>query len=175
MIQKARTLLRLGLLPACLLLAGSLHAQGCYTWTTVGRYIVTCDGFLAPAPNASLVPARVLGVTTADENGTFKGSATVSLGGTIVTQTVTGTEKLNRDCTGTISYSQTLGGQPCPPLDLTFVVSEQGNKINGLATDAGTVMSCVLTRIPAVSATLQQGSPVKQLASKVPPKAGPSK
>ena len=147
-------------LPAFLLLASSLHAQSCSTLNTVGRYVVACSGYLAPDPKAptALVPAKILGTATADYSGTFNGSATASIGGGIVTQTVTGTEQLNRDCTGTITYAQTFNGHPGPPLDITFVVSEGGARIDGLVTDPGAVLSCELRRVstnfdPSVSAS----------------------
>jgi len=137
-------------LPAFLLLANGLQAQYCSTITTAGRYVVACSGYLAPAPNAPLVPAKILGTAIADINGTFNGSATASIGGEILKQTVNGTEQLNRDCTGTITYAQTLNGQPGPPLDITFVVSENGDRIDGLVTDAGAVLSCELRRTPSL-------------------------
>jgi hypothetical protein len=109
--------------------------------------MVVCDGYISPAVGAPLVPAKVLGTAVGDDNGTFKATGTISAGGMILPQTVTGTEKLNTDCTGTISYKQTLGGQPAAPLNITFVVSQHGDRIDGLAVDAGSVFSCVLTRL----------------------------
>lgn len=131
---------------ALLLTANGLIAQSCSTKTTVGRYVVTCDGFLTPGPNAPLVPAKILATATADNNGTFSGPGTISLGGTVIPMSVVGTEKINPDCTGTISYNLTLGGQQGPPLDITFVVSDGGSTINGLVTDQGAVFSCTLKR-----------------------------
>ncbi len=131
--------------PAFLLLANNLQAQSCSTHTTEGRYVFTCSGYLSPA--GTLLPTRILGTATADANGTFTGSGTASIGGTIVTQTVKGTEHLNRDCTGTITYAQDINGQPAGYLDITFVVFEHGNRIDGLITDPGAVLSCSLTRI----------------------------
>jgi len=142
------------LLPVCLLLAGGLQAQSCYPWTTVGRYLVLCDGYMSPAANAPMVPAKGLGIATADENGTFTATDTLTVGGTVLTQELTGTEKLNLDCTGTITYKQTVAGQPGPPLNITFIVSEQGARIDGLITDPGAVLACVLRRVP----TVQQGA-----------------
>jgi hypothetical protein len=85
---------------------------------------------------------------TVDENGTFKSiNGTISLGGVILNQTVVGTPVLNSDCTGTITYTQTINGQPAPPLNIAFVVSHGGDKIDGLSVDAGSVFSCHLTRL----------------------------
>jgi len=129
------------------LACSGLFAQSCSTRTTVGRYVVTCDGFLTPGPNAPLVPAKILATATADTNGTFSGPGTISLGGTVIPMSVVGTEQINRDCTGTISYNLTLGGQPGPPLDIAFVVSDGGLTINGLVTDQGAVFGCTLKRM----------------------------
>jgi len=129
-------------------LATGLEAQQCSTKTTAGRYKVLCDGFLTPGPNAPLLPAKELATVNANQNGTFTSdNGKISFGGTIVVQTVTGTEQLNSDCTGSITFSQTINGQPAPPLHIDFVVSENGDKIDGLALDSGTVFSCRLTRL----------------------------
>jgi hypothetical protein len=139
---------------AFLSLLGGLQARTCGPITTVGRYVVVCSGFLTPAPNSSMVPSKILGTVSSDESGTFTGTATVSIGGVIISQSVTGKAKLSKDCTGTISYTQTLGGQPGPPLDISAVVSEQGNRIDGLTIDPGAVMSCALTRMSNTPATV---------------------
>jgi hypothetical protein len=144
-------------LSALLLVAGDASGQGVTTRTTAGTYAVVCDGYLtfpnpfpptSNPPSLQFAPAKALGTATADESGHFTGSTTVSVGGfAVVTQTVSGTEKLNPDGTGTITYATTVDGQPGPPLDITFVVSKHGDRIDGLATDAGTVFACVLRRI----------------------------
>ncbi len=121
------------------------------TGSTAGRYIVACNGYLSPGPNAPLLSAKLLGTVTADDGGTFTGSNTVMIGGGPPhTQTVTGTEQLNPDGTGTITYDQKIDNQQGPPLDITFIVSERGDRIDGLATDPGTVFSCELRRTPKI-------------------------
>lgn len=123
-------------------------AHHCSAATTAGKYFVICNGFLSPGPNAPLLPAKLLGTVTADDGGTFTGSSTVMIGGgPPVIQTVVGTENLNSDCNGTITYDQKFNGQQGPPLDITFIVSEGGDRIDGLATDPGTVFSCELRRV----------------------------
>jgi hypothetical protein len=138
----------LGTLLLLVLAASSLQAQQCSTSTTAGRYLVRCDGFLTPGPNAPQLPAKTLAIATADKYGNFTGTGTVSVGGVTVTQTMTGTEQINPDCSGTITYSQTINGQPGPPINITFVVSEGGDQIDGLVTDAGNTFACKLTRTP---------------------------
>jgi hypothetical protein len=140
-------LMRFARFAAPLFLACFVHAQTCSNTTTVGRYVIVCEGFMTPAPNTAMAPAKILGTATADSSGNFKAVGTVSIAGMIVTQKATGTQKLNKDCTGTITYSQTINGQPGPPLNITYVVSQQGQRIDGLSTDMGTVLSCVLKRV----------------------------
>ena len=129
--------------------ARSIQAQQCSTRTTAGRSLVRCDGFLTPGPNAPQVPAKTLAIATADKDGNFNGSGTVSVGGVTDTQTLTGTEQSNPDCTGTVTYSQTINGQPGPPINIAFVVSEGGDEIDGLVTDFGNTFACKLGRTPS--------------------------
>jgi hypothetical protein len=144
----------------CLLFSKSstLAAQDyCSTSTTVGKYLVVCDGYLTPAPNAPLTPAKLLAVASSDFAGEHNGTGTASIGGLIVTQQVTGTAKVNPDCTGSVTYAQTINGQPGQPLSFTFVISENGNRLDGLSTNPGSVLSCVLTRTSRqFSASVQQ-------------------
>ena len=127
-------------------LAFAEQGQQCSTRTTAGKYAVVCEGFLTPAPSAPLVPAKLLSVATGDRYGNFTGAGTISIGGTILQQTVKGTEQINPDCTGTISYQTWINGQPGPPLDITFFVSHHGDMVDGLVTDSGAVFACTLTR-----------------------------
>jgi hypothetical protein len=122
--------------------------NSCSTRTTSGRYVVKCDGFLSLGPNSPLLPAKGLAVATADRHGNFNGSGAVSVGGSPgLPQTVTGTEQLNPDCTGTITYHQTISGNPAPDINISFVVFRDGDRISGIVTDAGAVYSCELTRV----------------------------
>ncbi len=121
--------------------------HGCSAKTTVGRYVVICNGFLSPGPNAPLLPAKLLATTVSDDQGNINGSGTIMIGGgPKISQTVSGTEDLNSDCTGNITYQTTLNGRQGPPLNITFVVSEDGDRIDGLVVDPGTVFSCELRR-----------------------------
>jgi hypothetical protein len=125
----------------------TLAAQDfCSPGTTVGKYLVVCDGYLTPGPNAPLTPAKVLSVASSNFAGEHNAIGTASIGGQVVTQQVTGIAKVNPDCTGSVTYTQTINGQKGPSLSFTFVISENGNRIDGLSTDPGSVLSCVLTR-----------------------------
>jgi len=126
----------------------AVGAQQCTARTTIGRYKVVCDGFLTPGPNSPLVPAKELATVVSDSSGTFKSSdGILSLGGVILNSAVIGTAVTKPDCTGTITYQQTVDGQPAPDLHLAYVVSRNGGAIDGIDTDPGAVFSCHLTRI----------------------------
>jgi hypothetical protein len=123
-------------------------AQQCSARTTVGRYVVICEGFLSPVPNSPLVPAKELATVDADASATFKSSdGILTLGGVILHSAVIGTGHTNPDCTGTITYEQTIDGQAAPDLHISYVVSKNGDSIHGIILDPGSVFSCHLTRI----------------------------
>ena len=97
--------------------------------------------------NAPFADHEKLPGTLTRSNRYIPGTSTVMIGGgPPLTQTVVGTENLNSDCTGTITYDQKLNGQQGPPLDITFFVSDEGDRIDGLVVDPGTVFSCELHR-----------------------------
>jgi hypothetical protein len=124
-----------------------LAAQHCSEATTVRRYIVICDDYLSPAPKAPLVPPRLLAMSTSNVAGQIKASGTLSLGGQILTQIVSDTEKVNSDCTATVTYIQTINGQPGPPIRFTSVVSAASGRIDGISIHTGTAFASVLRRI----------------------------
>jgi hypothetical protein len=122
--------------------------QQCSARTTIGRYVVVCDGLLSLGPNSPLLPAKELGTVTGDANLNFTSTDDIlTIGGAVLHAEVTGTGRLHRDCTGTITYSQTINGQAAPDIHLSFVVSKGGDVIDGISTDPGSVYSCHLTRM----------------------------
>jgi len=124
------------------------NAQGfCSTQTIRGSWGITCEGYLTPGPNASLVPARILGTAVSSADGVFTGEATVSLGGVILPQKVVGTAIVSDNCTGTIRYTQTIAGAPAPDLNIRFLIFDNGKLIQGLAVDPGSNLSCTLKRM----------------------------
>ena len=64
-----------------------------------------------------------------------------------VPQELHGQAHNNGDCTGNISYEQSLGGQPAGQLNIKYVVFDQGDVIKGLPTNFGGVLACSLKRI----------------------------
>ena len=86
----------------------------------------------------------MIGVVTADRSGNFTGTAKANIGGSTVDQSVTGTAKINSDCTGSIRYTQKINGQPAPDLNLLFQVLDDGKTVRGMAVDTGVTMTCSL-------------------------------
>jgi hypothetical protein len=124
-------------------------APYCGPQTTRGYWEFTCDGYLTPPPPAPavLVPSRLLGTCTASKTAYWDCEGTVNLGGTILEQELHGQAINASDCTGTITYTQTIFGQPAPDLNVRYVIRDDGATINGLPVDSGQVLSCVLHRI----------------------------
>ena len=148
-MKLANLMIASGLLVLGLVVTGSAAgAQQCTARTTVGRYMVVCDGFLSPALNSPLVPAKELATVVSDSSGTFKSTdGILTLGGIILHGTAIGTGLTKPDCTGTITYQQTINGQAAPDLHIAYVISKNGDAIDGIDTDPGTVFSCHLTRL----------------------------
>lgn len=75
---------------ASLFVTGGASGQPITTRTTAGTYSVICDGYLtfpnpfppnSNPPSLQFAPAKALGTATADTNGHFTGSTTLSVGG----------------------------------------------------------------------------------------------
>ena len=118
--------------------------DACDAKTTTGQWVFKCEGELpTPAPTQ----LRSLGTCDASRYGYFRCTGTANLGGTIIPQSLQGQANNHGDCTGTIRYEQILGGQPGPPLDITYVIHDNGDEIWGLPLNSGGVMSCRLRRM----------------------------
>jgi hypothetical protein len=124
-----------------------LAGPQCTAHTTRGFWAATCDGYLAPAPGASLQPARLLSTCTTSRSAFWDCEGTVNVGGQILPQELHGQAFNNENCTGTITYIQTIFGQPAPDLNIRYVILDGGDTIKGLPIDPGQVLSCVLNRI----------------------------
>ena len=118
----------------------------CSIETIRGTYMGTCTGWITPAPNASMVQEAALFTVVIDSDGKTTGGGKVSIGGTIVDQTVSGSASMNTNCTGAISYDQKINGQPVPKLNIVFNVLGNGDEIHGISVDPGTAILCKLVR-----------------------------
>ena len=136
------------LAPLCFVALPAMAGGQCNQQTTRGAWQYTCDGYLVPPPPAppALVPSRILGTCTASKTAYWSCSGTVNLGGTILQQGLNGQASNNNDCTGTITYTQTIFGQPAPDLQIQYVISDNGDTIKGLPVSPNQVLSCLLNR-----------------------------
>ena len=141
------------LVPLCFIALPALAGGQCSQQTTRGSWQYTCDGYLVPPPPApaELVPSRILGTCTASRTAYWNCEGTVNLGGTILEQALHGqainSEAINSDnCIGTITYTQTIFGQPAPDLKIQYVISDNGGTIKGLPVSPNQVLSCLLNR-----------------------------
>jgi hypothetical protein len=122
----------------------ALAGPTCNQQTTRGAWVATCEGTL---PTPEQTSTRLLATCNASRSGYWTCQGNVNLGGQIIPQALQGQANTNADCTGFISYMQTLGGSPAGTLDIDYVVSEGGNAINGLPVNSGGVLACSLKRI----------------------------
>ena len=100
----------------------ALAGQQCSPHTTRGFWVAACDGYLAPAPGAPLQPTRLLATCTSSRTAFWDCEGTVNVGGQILPQVLHGQANNNPDCTGTITYTQTIFGQPAPDLNIRYVI-----------------------------------------------------
>ena len=107
--------------------------EKCSVGASVGTYVVKCNGYLTPGPNAPMVPATGLAKAVADKDGNWSGSGTLSLGGAILSQKVQSVRpaQVNPDCTGTFTIDFTDGR---PPVVTNFVVVGNGSEIDTVVT-----------------------------------------
>jgi hypothetical protein len=120
-----------------LMSANPVHAQNCSNATLHGRYAFTIHGAILVGPAAGSVNGIALSVFNGD--GNMEQVDAVSHNG-IVTQVWrpgTATYTVNPDCTGTM----TLTAVGSPPLDLAFVIGEQGKQIHTVVTNPGFAIS----------------------------------
>lgn len=96
---------------------------------------------------AHSVPARVLGTCVTSRDAHWVCSGKVNDGGFILDQGLTGDAQNNENCTGTITYTQTLTGFPVSLLTIDYVILDGGDTIKGLPLNSGGVLSCSLNRL----------------------------
>lgn len=118
----------------------------CTPQTTRGAWVYTCEGSL-PTPQPT--PTRMLGRCSSSKTAYWSCEGTVNLGGQILPQLLSGQANNLPNCTGTISYTHTLGGASAGVLDIQYVIHDRGDAIQGLPVNSGGVLACSLRRIDA--------------------------
>ena len=100
---------------------------GCNLATVAGTYATTTQGTLPAGPFAGVF------WSTLDGAGNFAGFGTVSVNGTIVNLTVTGTETVNPDCTFSSTLTDNFGN-----VSHGFgVITGKGKEFVGISTEPG--------------------------------------
>ena len=108
----------------------------CSTASLTGPYVYSIEGFNISG-TGSIIPAADSGMYTSDGNGHFRGADAISVGGTVVSRTVSGSYTVNSDCTGSAIFTDTLGNSA----DLDLFVANGGIQVRFIQTDSGIVLS----------------------------------
>jgi hypothetical protein len=129
----------------------TLITEGCFAETTRGYWAFACDGYVAPTVDDPLVPAHFFGTCLADRNAYCEYRGALNVGGAVEPLVILkGKGTTNEDCTGTITYDQSLpDGTPRGRLPVRYLVLDGGSTICGRAVDETSpkVPSCSLRRI----------------------------
>jgi hypothetical protein len=115
--------------------------KGCSNATLKGTFADKDTGLIT-APPAMAGPFAGAFLETFDGKGTITDTGIVSLNGNIAPATGKGTYTVNPDCTGTYTVQLSLG----LTVDGFFVIDDDGNELQVLITDPGTVISCIARR-----------------------------
>ena len=110
--------------------------KGCTNASLKGTFSHMGTGFIT-----AVGPLAGVGTDTFDGNGGITGTASLSINGTIVSLTETGTYKVNPDCTGTYTVSSAGGSTTA-----FFVIDDGGNEVKAVCTDPGTVITHIFRR-----------------------------
>jgi hypothetical protein len=81
------------------------------------------------------------GQFTADENGSFSGSDTLSFNGTIIPRSFTGTAVVNANCTGSATLTVAIPPNVFPPFHLDFVLDDLTREARFVQVDPGAVIT----------------------------------
>jgi hypothetical protein len=137
---------KMTLLLATLLLAIAAFGQAthpaCNLRSAEGAYGYSCSGAYQGQPFAAY------GYVLSDGQGQWHGYGKVSLNGTVLPWTH-GTRPndpatVNPDCTGSVTYEVTVGGQPAPDAHFDYVIVDNGGEVKGFPTDQGYAVTCQL-------------------------------
>ena len=120
------------LLFAAIFAVSSASAATCSDATLKGVY-----GFIFSGFGGDGTPRASVGQGTADGKGTLSGTLTKSKDGTILTGTFTGTYKVAKNCTGSVTFIDPDG----ETRDVNFVFDNGNKGWQGIQTDSGRVSS----------------------------------
>jgi hypothetical protein len=89
----------------------------------------------------NITPIREVGRLAADGAGNLTGASTVSINGSIVRRTLTGTYLINADGSGSATLYPSWG----PPINIDLFVSANGLTVEFVVTDSGSTLSGAMT------------------------------
>lgn len=130
---KAMTIVAVFVLALTASPAANAADRGCSNDTLKGPYSDQDTGTIV-----GVGPFAGVNVDSFDGKGKLTISGWSSLNGSVSYGVLTGSYKVNADCTGT--YTVTGGGTT---VDGFFVISEDGSDLQIVITDPGTVINCV--------------------------------
>ena len=117
-----------------------MHAQPTCTDASLhGSYGYSFDGTVI-----GIGPTAGSGVITFDGTGQMSDADTLSLNGTIIPRTLTGTYTVQANCTGSVTLEVSTGDL----FHLAFVSVDSGRELRFIQTDAGTVITGAAIRAP---------------------------
>jgi hypothetical protein len=134
----AVTALVLGISPAA-----KADDKGCSNETLRGTFAYTSNGYIT-APPAFAGPFAETGTQSFDGLGGTTAAVTSSQNGNILPLTITGTYKVNPDCTGTMTLQVSPIGVT---VDVFFVIDDGGNGFQAIETDPGLVITRIGRRL----------------------------
>jgi uncharacterized protein (TIGR03437 family) len=117
--------------------AQPLPSGTCSDATLSGSYGYAAAGWLIPPLVPSLTGEAGAGQYTADGAGHFSGVETVSVGGTLYGENITGTYQVNSNCTGSSVLEDSQGNT----FHFQFVTSPNGQQVNSIETDSDFVVA----------------------------------
>jgi putative salt-induced outer membrane protein YdiY len=111
-----------------------------------GSYGFSWDGTVGAGTSAP-VPASAVGLLVADGEGKFTESVrTLSLDGSVSHQTATGTYTVNRNGTGSATFSVNFGGGVVRTETFDFVIVNNDREAHFIGTDPGVVIRGVAVK-----------------------------
>jgi hypothetical protein len=128
---------------------GPPPSPGCSVHSAMGPYGYSCSG-VAPNPfnNFAVEPFAAYGYVFSNGAGQWNGYGKVSFNGTVVPWThktrSNDPAKVNPDCTGSVTYEVTVGGQQVPDAHFEYVIVDNGGEVKGFPVDQGYAVSCQL-------------------------------
>ena len=115
----------------------------CNLRSAMGAYGYSCSGAFQGLPFAAY------GYVFGDGRGQWHGYGKVSLNGNPILPWTHNTRAndpatVNPDCTGSVTYEVTVGGQSAPDAHFDYVIVDNGREVKGFPVDAGYAVSCQL-------------------------------